>query len=202
MKKTFILIAATIAMTLTPVSNLFAQDNTFGFSKDDDGDIFLTGTLEYECSKNAALDRLVTYMESLYGKDKVCVDVESRKICVDDVEENTKYVYNPFAGEFKDNVKYDLVITWNDDDAKEFQYTYSKLTIHSTAKGFANYDKNEPLRVVLKQYNKTQKMQNDPSLDKKARKEAMNNEADLRASIEKVYSTLMADMGKAQECIE
>ena len=202
MKKTIILIAATIAMTLTSNSNLLAQDNNFGFSKDDDGELFLTGTLEYECSKNTALDRLVAYMESLYGKDKVCVDADNRKICVDDAEETTKYVYNPFAGEFKDNVKYDLVITWSDDDSKEFQYTYSKLTLHSTAKGFANYDKNEPLRVVLKQYNKTQKMQNDPSLDKKARKEAMNSEADLRTSIEKIYSTLLADMAKTQECIE
>lgn len=202
MKKNFILIAATIAMTLISVCNLFAQDNNFGFSKDDDGDLFLTGTLEYECRQNTALDRLIACMETFYGKDKVCIDAESRKICVNNVEENTKYVYNPFAGEFKDNVKYDLVITWNDDDTKEFQYTYSKLTIHSTAKGFANYDKNEPLRVVLKQYNKTQKMQNDPSLDKKTRKEAMNNEADLRASIENVYSTLKADMGKVQECIE
>lgn len=199
MKKSFILLTAVIATILSTVNNVSAQD--FNFAKDGEGDLYLAGTISYDCSATTAINRLNSFMKGIFKEDQLNFDESTGELRIEKAYANSKYIYNPFAGEFKDEIFFDLVIT-PDAEAKELHYTFSNLSLHSTAKGFANYDRREPLRVVLKKYAKAKERVEDPSLDKRSRKDATNEMEDLSSSLSKASEILQVLMNQAQENIE
>lgn len=199
MKKTIILLTAVIATIFTTVNSASAQD--FNFAKDEEGDLYLAGTISYDCSATTALNRLTSYMKGIFREDQLTFDEATGELRIEKAYANSKYIYNPFAGEFKDEINFNLVIT-PDADAKELHYTFSNLSLHSTAKGFANYDRREPLRVVLKKYAKAKERVEDPSLDKRSRKEAASEMEDLSSSLSKASETLIVLMDQTQANIE
>ena len=199
MKKSFTLLTAVIAIILSTVNSVSAQD--FNFAKDEEGDLYLAGTISYDCSATTAINRLTSFMKGIFNKEQLTLDEETGELRIEKAYANSKYVFNPFAGEFKDNVNFDLVIV-PDAETKELHYTFSNLSLHSTAKGFANYDRCEPLRVVLKKYTKAKERVEDPSLDKRSKKDATNEMEDLASSLSKASEILQVLMGQAQESIE
>ena len=199
MKKTFILLTAVIATILSTAINTNAQ--TFNFEKDEEGDPYLSGSISYDCSAKTAMNRLTTYLQTIYDEEHLSVDEETGVVQIKNAQENSKFIYNPLAGEFRDDVVYDLTIT-PDADSKTFHYTFSKLSIRSFAKGFANYDRCDPLRVVLKKYAKAKERVDDPALDRREKKSAVNDMEDLATSLSKVSETLLALIERAQENIE
>ena len=199
MKKTIILLTAIIATIITTANSVSAQD--FNFAKDEEGDLYVAGTISYDCSASTAINRLTAFMQGIFHEDQLTLDEVTGELRIEKAYANSKYIYNPFAGEFKDFVNFDLVIV-PDAEAKELHYTFSNLSLHSTAKGFANYDRCEPLRVVLKKYVKSKERVEDPSLDKRGRKDATNEMEDLASSLSKAYEILQVLMNQAQESIE
>lgn len=187
-----------LAVALFCVTGLSAQTFDYNFPKDDDGDPYFKGQITYDCSTETAVKRMTSYLNSAF--DDVVIDEKAKTATIKGQEVNAKYVYNPFAGEFRDNIIFDMVISWA--NGKVFDYTYSNLRVHSTAKGFANYDNNDPLRQVLKKYDKAKEKLNDSSLNKKEKKEAVNEEKDQGETLQKIVETLNEQAKKIEESLE
>ena len=200
MKKTFILLSAVIATFFTTVDSASAQ--AFDFTKDEEGDLFLEGTISYDCSASTAKDRLTYYLKSIFkmAENQLTIDEETGMVNVIGAV-NSKYVYNPLAGEFKDIVGFVLSI-FPDAEEKTFHYRFSNLSLLSTATGFANYNRTDPLRVVMKKYLAAKERTEDPALSKKEKKDAANEMKDLASSLSKASEALKSLMDKAQESIE
>lgn len=189
-----------LVLACITVLSLYAQTFNYDFPKDDEGEPFITGTIAYDCGAETAVKRITSYINSTF--EKVSIDDAARTISIKGAEINAKFSYNPFAGEFSDNIIFDLTITWPGNGTKEFTYTLSNLRVHSTAKGFANYDNNDPLRQVLRKYDRAKERLNDGSLNKKEKKEAINEEKDLGETLSKIVETLNEQVHKITESLE
>lgn len=179
----FIIVLSLLAM------NAFGQN--FNYQLDEDNEPYVGGQIEFDCSASAAWNRLVSYVKKVYTAEynEVTIDEYARTILVNGGKENSKMRYNPMAGTFVDNIKYTLTIT--QDETGKAHYTFSDLCINSQAAGFANYNKDLSVRVMLRDYQKAQKVVSDNSSSKKELKEAKDSIKDLGSSLAKAYEVLV-----------
>lgn len=195
MKKTFF----ALAFALVTIS---AMGQNFDFQKDEDNNPFISGQIDYDCSAGTAWNRVVDYIKSVYiaENNEITYNEESHIITVTGCKENSKLRFNPFSGASGEYILYTL--TLNQDDAGNIYYMIDNLSLNSQGAGFANYNKNQSVRVILRDYNKAIDAMNSPDTQKDELSKAKNTAKDLKVSLEKAYEVLMNRIEAIQKEVE
>lgn len=185
MKKLFTI--ATIAFTA--LFNVYAA-GPYKFEKDAEGEYFLSGEFQIECSSETAWKRLLDHINTTFitEMNEISINESTQTVSISGCRENSKFLYNPFAGSFADDVLYELTISINGDIVK---YTFTKLYLLSTASGFVNYNKKFPWRVIIRNYQKALELVDDSTLSKKEKKDALHDLKDYESSLDKAQETLL-----------
>lgn len=195
--KKFFAVAALAALTMMEAY----AGGPYKFEKDADGDYFLSGEFQIDCSEDVAWKRLNTYVESVYAEnmDQITADGSSKTMVFKGCKETSKFIYNPFAGTFKDDIHYELTLSVKGDTVS---YIFTNLVLESSAAGFANYDNKNPMRVFMRNYKAAVDKAQDQSLSKKEKKSANKEVEDFESSLDKAQETLLNRISAIKTNIE
>lgn len=193
----------TVISFLLMLASVSAFSQNFDFKMDDDGEVFVSGQIVYEDKADLAWSRLKSYINETYTTEnnEVTIDNDARCIIITGGLENSKFRYNPITGSYQDDVMYSLVLT-QDLSENVIKYEFKDLFIKYTVRGFNNSSNIIPVRKMLKDYKKVAKIVADESIKIKDKKEEINQEKDLRSSLEKAYEKYMERVTKIEESME
>ena len=149
MKKSFALLPTLITAILLSTPMLKAQP--YNFAHDAEGETYVSGAITYEGSSHLALSRLKEYLQTIYDDEQLSIDPETGVIRIVNATAESKNIYQPFVGEMKDYVFYDLTIT-PQEEAKRFRCTFSNLELYSTIKGFIHKEYCDTIGNILKKH--------------------------------------------------
>lgn len=196
MKKLFTL--ATIA--LSTMFNTFAA-GPYKFEKDTEGEYILSGEFQTECQPEITWKRLTNYITTVFEPElhQITTDDATMTIKISGCRENSKFLYNPFAGSFSDDVLYELNIII---DGENVKYTFTNLYIESSASGFTHYNRKNTMRTVMRNYQKALERSEDATLSKKEKKDARSDMKDYESSLDKAQETLLKRIDSIKTNIE
>lgn len=149
MKKSFTLLFSLITVLLLVTPEIKAQQ--YNFAHDENGETYVLSSITYEGNSYLALSRLKEYLQTIYDDELFSFDPETGVIRIVNATVEAKNIYQPFVGEMKDYVFYDLTIT-PQEDAKRFRCTFSNLELYSTIKGVIHKEYCDTIGNILKQY--------------------------------------------------
>lgn len=165
---------------------------TIIFETDEEGEPYLSETLEYTCSAETAWKRLKKLLQSIYSEEEMELNEEDYPytISIKGVRINSKIRYNPLIRTgFGDDVVYSL--TCNQNRKGVMSIKISDLSIESIADGIVKYNKTNSLRVMLRDYEKAKLRMSNQELSKKEYSEAKNTARDLASSLSKAREVLL-----------
>jgi hypothetical protein len=199
MKKTVLLLFSLITALLLTTPYLTAQQ--YNFAQDKDGETYVSGSITYECSSPMAMNLLKNYLQTIYDEDQLSFDATTGVIRIINATEESKNIYQPFVGETKDYVFYDLTIT-HMEDLKTFRCTFSNLELYSTIKGFIHKEFCDTITNILNKYSLGKKRLEDSALTKKEKKLIAGNMANLATSLSMASEALYVIIENVQEIVE